>query len=108
MTAVRRGRPGLRSLPEIRSRSAQAARRGTRRLAGLRWSTAHGRLADSCCGVDSVAAIAAARGCDPQSFTNAAFAAYVAKNPAFRRWLETAQLAHQLEHLRREGRIGVA
>ncbi|AUX22566.1 uncharacterized protein SOCEGT47_030700 [Sorangium cellulosum] len=58
--------------------------------------------------LEQAAAIAAARGCDPQSFTGAAFTAYVAKNPAFRQWLETMQLAHQLERLRREGRIGVA
>ncbi|MGK4000619.1 hypothetical protein [Sorangium sp. So ce1024] len=58
--------------------------------------------------LEQAAAIAAARGCDPQSFTSAAFSAYVAKNPAFRQWIETVQLAHRLEHLRREGRIGLA
>lgn len=58
--------------------------------------------------LEEAAAIAAARGCDPQSFTGAAFTAYVTKNPGFRQWLENMQLAHQIEHLRREGRIGVA
>ncbi|WP_437731470.1 hypothetical protein [Sorangium sp. So ce1335] len=74
---------------------------GTEKAVESSWSEAMRLL-------EQAAAIAAARGCDPQSFTNAAFAAYVAKNPAFRRWIETAQLAHRLEHLRREGRVGVA
>ncbi len=91
----------LESNTPVASEGGQGAASGSDKAVETSWSDAMRLL-------EQAAAIAAARGCDPQSFTNAAFAAYVAKNPAFRQWLETMQLAHQLEHLRREGRIGVA
>ncbi|WP_437316832.1 MULTISPECIES: hypothetical protein [unclassified Sorangium] len=87
--------------PVATAEGGEGAPSGSEKTVETSWSDAVRLL-------EQAAAIAAARGCDPQSFTNAAFAAYVAKNPAFRQWLETAQLAHRLDHLRREGRVGVA
>ncbi|XXY52869.1 hypothetical protein WME91_17220 [Sorangium sp. So ce269] len=85
----------------VASDAGEGASSGGEEAAETSWSDAMRLL-------EQAAAIAAARGCDPQSFTNAAFAAYVAKNPGFRQRLEAVHLTQRLERLRREGRVGVA